>query len=160
MGGVGCCWSVVAAAVLVLEEGCREPQLKRGHFSPVIALCGSSPRGSVTAAEARRCYDAPSQKSSAKMPNAADENLTYCPKTSGEKYKLITASLFFSFFLFFPCFQSRTLNSPFISPDGDVIYVILASVTSVIFPACTVSPRQRREQNDRGHLGDQMWSGK
>lgn len=56
-----------------LQAGCREPQLKRGHFSPVIALRGRSPGGSVTAAEARRCYDAPSQKSSAKMPNAADE---------------------------------------------------------------------------------------
>lgn len=99
VGGVGCCWSAVAVVVVVLEEGCREPQLKRGHFSPAIALCGSSPRGSVTAAEARRCYDAPSQKSSAKMPNAADENLTYCPKTSGGEIEAHNSLPFFFFFV-------------------------------------------------------------
>lgn len=87
--GVGCCWSAVVEVARKVE-----PQLKRGHFSPVIALCGIGPGGSVTAVEARRCYDAPSQKSSAGMPNTADENLTYCPKPSGEKYKPITASFF------------------------------------------------------------------
>lgn len=70
--GVGCCWSVVVVEV----AGKVEPQLKRGHFSAVIALCCIGPGVSVTAAEAWRCYDAPSQKSLAKMPNTADENLT------------------------------------------------------------------------------------
>lgn len=85
---------------MVVVVAYREPQLKRGCFSPVIALSGGSPGGRVTAAEARRCYDAPSQKSSAKKPNTADENLTYCPKTLGENYKLITVSFFFVLSMF------------------------------------------------------------
>lgn len=35
------------------DESCRELQLRWGHFSPVIALCGTSPGGTATAARAR-----------------------------------------------------------------------------------------------------------
>lgn len=81
--GVGCCCSVVLVLVVVVEVARKlEPQLTLGQFSAVIALCAIGPGVSVTAAQARRCCDAPPQKSSAKMPNTADENLTYCPKPS------------------------------------------------------------------------------
>lgn len=45
--GVGSRWSLLVEVARKVE-----PQLKRGHFSLVIALCGRGPGGSKTAAEA------------------------------------------------------------------------------------------------------------
>lgn len=52
--------------------------LRCGEFSPVIALCGTSPGGTLTDADRKEGVrdDVWSGKPSAKRPNTADKNLT------------------------------------------------------------------------------------
>lgn len=57
--------------------------LRWGNFSPLIALCGTSPGGTLTAVEAG-VYDLLSEKPLAKRPSTTDKNLTYCSKTMWE----------------------------------------------------------------------------
>lgn len=57
--------------------------LRWGNFSPLIALCGTSPGGTLTAVEAG-VYDVLSEKPLAKRPSTTDKNLTYCSKTMWE----------------------------------------------------------------------------
>lgn len=88
-----------------------ELELRWGHFSPVIALCGTSPGGTMTAAEGRHIMIYCPRSPWPKMPNTADENLTYCSKTTWEMHKSLHQLC-----------QSRTSNSLFISQDDHVIY--------------------------------------
>lgn len=66
------------------------PQLRPGHFSAVITLCACSPRGPVAATEgSHTMMDIIFTEAPGQMANAADENLTYCSKTTGEMHNIL-----------------------------------------------------------------------